>query len=762
MRPALKILVFLLATTLIAGCKGDPKAQRDKYFASGQKYLDNKRYEEAAIEFRNALRLDGGHIKSLLGIAKAFQQMGDHQNAIGVYQQVVKVDGKNVEARLQLGQYLLAAGVRTPDLFKQAQQDAEEVLKVEPSNIEAIMLLGNAYAGQNKNDGAIAQLEKVLSLDPANLKAILSLAAAQFRKNDPVKAEQVFKEALQKHPDSPQAHLSIATFYTATQRLQDAETNYRKAFDLAPTDPLYLYPLVGYYMSAKKPAEAENVFKEAAARQPKAREPQWGLAGFYAQQGHPDQAMATLNDMLKSNQKDRQVLLRQAELYLDQKNEAKAEVNISSVLAENKNDPEAHYLMGKIQRRRQQFDKAMVEFEAAIKSNPSLSPAYLEKASLLFMRNDLDGAQNTLDAILQRDNGYLPARGALAKLLALRQKPQDALQQADQVLAALPNNEDAIAGRADALRSLGRLDDAKKEYLRLCDMQPQNPLYWHGLGTVEALKGDYTSSLSHFRKAIEVKPDLIMAINDAIYLHLRTKQYDAAMAELDRAAKLRTPQDEVHRFRGHILMAKGDLSGSEREFQKTIELNPQNYQAYIMLGQLNMQRNNIPQALKEVNQLIARNSKLAPAFLLKAFYLQLAKDVQGSMANYRKVLELDPENPYAANNLAWLLCENNMNLQEALSLARTARKKAPDDPEIADTLGWIYYKLKNHTLAVDQLLFSVNNRKQPTAENYYHLGMAYYGQGNISRAKESLKRALELNQSFPGAQDARKILTLPG
>ena len=160
--------------------------------------------------------------------------------------------------------------------------------------------------------------------------------------------------------------------------------------------------------------------------------------------------------------------------------------------------------------------------------------------------------------------------------------------------------------------------------------------------------------------------------------------------------------------------------------------------------------------------LIARNSKLAPAFLLKAFYLQLAKDVQGSMANYRKVLELDPENPYAANNLAWLLCENNMNLQEALSLARTARKKAPDDPEIADTLGWIYYKLKNHTLAVDQLLFSVNNRKQPTAENYYHLGMAYYGQGNISRAKESLKRALELNQSFPGAQDARKILTLPG
>jgi tetratricopeptide (TPR) repeat protein len=151
-----------------------------------------------------------------------------------------------------------------------------------------------------------------------------------------------------------------------------------------------------------------------------------------------------------------------------------------------------------------------------------------------------------------------------------------------------------------------------------------------------------------------------------------------------------------------------------------------------------------------------------PAFLLKAYYLSLAKDVAGAIANYRKSLELDPENAFAANNLAWLLCENNLDLNEALSLARSARKKFPDSPEFADTLGWIHYKQRNYVLAVDQLLFSVNNRPQPSAENYYHLGMAYYAKGDKILAKQTLRRSLELKSDFPGAEEVRNILKLLG
>lgn len=758
MRTAIKVFVFILALSFLAGCKKDPRAARDKFYASGQKYLDNKKYEEAAIEFRNALRVDKGHIPSILGIAKAFRQMGDAQNAIAAYQQIIKLDGKNVEARIQLGQFLIAGGMSNPELFKRAQTMAEEILKIDPANVEGHILLGNAYAGQKDVDKSIAELEKALSLDPVNMNGMLNLGMAQLRKSDVTQAEATFKKALQKYPDTKQPYLALATFYLATKRFPEAEANFKKAFDLAPADPQCLYTLVGFYMSAKRQDDAEKVFKEAIARKPKEREPWWGLADFYLQLGQADKGMAALQEVLKLSKNDRPAELRLADLYLRQNNDAKAQESINAVLAENKNDAEAHYLQGRLLIKRSDTDKALAEFETAIKASPSFVLPYLEKANLLLNRGDLENAQTTLETVLQRDQKNLLARGALARVLALRLRSRDAFQQAEEVLTAMPANEDALIARADAMRLEGKPAEAKKDYLKLTELKPQNALYWHWLGALEASMGDESAGLAHIRKAVELKPDLTVAINDILYLFAKSKKYDAALAELDRLAKTSAPRDEIHRFRGQVYLAKGDSTSAEAEFRKTIELNPQNYQTYMLLGDLNMQRNNVAQAVKEADQLIARNPKLSAAYMLKGYYLQVGKDIPGAAASYRKALDVDSGNPLAANNLAWLLCENAGNIDEALALAQAAKKKAPDEPEIADTLGWIYYRMKNYTMAVDQLLFSVNNRKQPTAESYYHLGMAYYGQGNLSAAKQTLKKALEVNPNFAGAQDARNIL----
>jgi tetratricopeptide (TPR) repeat protein len=66
--------------------------------------------------------------------------------------------------------------------------------------------------------------------------------------------------------------------------------------------------------------------------------------------------------------------------------------------------------------------------------------------------------------------------------------------------------------------------------------------------------------------------------------------------------------------------------------------------------------------------------------------------------------------------------------------------------------------MKNYTLAVDQLEQSIGNRKQPTAEHYYRLGLAYGGKGDAAKAKQTMRKALDLNPKFEGAQEAKKIL----
>ena len=755
---SVKTIIALVCLSLLAGCSHDPKAARDKYFNSAQKYFADAKYDEAAIQYRNALQQDKEHVASYLGLAQTLQKLGEHQNAIGLFQQVIKMDGRNVTARLQLGEYYLAAAVSNPELFKNAQEQAEEVLKIEPSNVEARILLGNALGGQKENDKSIRELGKALSADPGNLRASTSLGLALMRSGDAAGAERTFRDACVKYPDATKAHLALATFLAASKRFQEAESEYRFAFNLAPADPACLNPLVSFYLSTKRAGDAEKVLKEAISKKPDAREPRWGMALFYLQQGLTDKAIEALQEVLKASPGDRQALLRLAEIYLARNEDAKAEENIRLVLAAEANNAEAHYLRGKILLKRQDVDKALADFNMAIKLNDSMPAPYIDKANVLVARGDLEGAHNTLNAILERDRNNVMVRGALAKLLAIRQQPRDALQLATEVLAVMPGNEDAIAARAESLRSLGRLEEARKDFLTLCENRPDNPVYWHRLGVVEAQQQATASALVHLRKALELKPDFIAAATDIVELQLKARQPAAALAELDRWSRTKAPQDEVHRLRGQVYLSGGDLAAAESEFRKTVEVNPQNYQAYLLLAQLNVQRNNIPQALKEVDQLISRNNKLVAAHMLKGLYLQVSGDIPGAMASYRNALALEPDNPYVANNLAWLLCESGSNLDEALALAQLARKKLPDNPEAADTLGWIYYKQKNYILAVDQLLFAVNNRKQPSAEQYFHLGMAYYEKGDLQLARQTLRKALELDPKLPGAEEARKII----
>lgn len=755
MKQAAIVLMLVLAT----GCAKDSTAQRDKYFSNAQKHMEAGRYEEASIEFRNALKIDKGHIPSLLGLAGAFQKSGDHQNAIAAYQEVIKLDGKNITAKLELGEYMLAAATRNPELFKRVQETAEEVLALEPSNVEALTLLGNALSGQGQREKAIQSYEKALSLDPKNLKATLNLAAVQFAGKDVKAAEATFQKALQQHPTDIQAHLAIAAFYAGINKTSDAESYLRKAFDLAPADGRALHSLVNFYLASGKQGDAENVFREAIQRMPKEREPRWGLANFYLQQGKTEAGIQVLNDMLKENKSDRDALLRLAEIYLSRNEEAKAEEKVQEVLGRDKNDAGARFLKGRILRRKQEYDKAMVEFDAAIRSNPSLLNAYLEKANLQVMRGELDACESTLKEVLARDRNHAVAKAAYAKLLVLRQKPKEALALAQEVLGDSPDNEDALGARAQAYTIAGRYEEARKDWARLAQMQPRNPDYFHRLGIVEGMMGNKAAAMANFRKALELQPVFTTAAKDMLYFLIRDKQYDAALAELDKIGPSFPSKDEYHKLRGQVLFSKGDTAAAEAEFRKGVSVNPKNYQIYILLAQLNLRRNNLSQAIKEVDQAIAANEKFAPAHMQKAYYLSRANDTAGAIDEYRKALALDPENPIAANNLAWLLCENNTNFEEALSLARTARKKLPEEPEAAETLGWIYYKMKNYTLAADQLLFSVNNRKQPSAENYYRLGMALHAKGDKYHARQTLQKALSMNPDFPGAEEARKVLS---
>jgi Flp pilus assembly protein TadD len=124
---------------------------------------------------------------------------------------------------------------------------------------------------------------------------------------------------------------------------------------------------------------------------------------------------------------------------------------------------------------------------------------------------------------------------------------------------------------------------------------------------------------------------------------------------------------------------------------------------------------------------------------------------------YQKVLALDPRAAVAANNLAYMHAEAGTNLDIALNLAQVAKAELPDDPDVNDTLGWVYYKRDLANLALDPLEHSVEIN--PANALYrYHLGLAYLKVGDRTKARASLEQALKLKLDAVEAAQARKAL----
>ena len=99
-------------------------------------------------------------------------------------------------------------------------------------------------------------------------------------------------------------------------------------------------------------------------------------------------------------------------------------------------------------------------------------------------------------------------------------------------------------------------------------------------------------------------------------------------------------------------------------------------------------------------------------------------DKEKATAYYKKALQIQPEQPVAANNLAYLMVESGQNIDVALSLAQTARRAMPNSATRArhPRLGL----LPERHLRFGARSAGRSRQDRPSnASIHYHLGMTY-------------------------------------
>ena len=111
----------------------------------------------------------------------------------------------------------------------------------------------------------------------------------------------------------------------------------------------------------------------------------------------------------------------------------------------------------------------------------------------------------------------------------------------------------------------------------------------------------------------------------------------------------------------------------------------------------------------------------------------------------RQVIDTKPDDPQAYNALGYSLADRNLRLPEAKELIQKAVKLAPKDPFIADSLGWVEFKLGNLTEA--QRILEAAFASKPDAEIAAHLGEVLWKQGLKDRATAMWKEGVKINKN---------------
>jgi Tfp pilus assembly protein PilF len=240
-------------------------------------------------------------------------------------------------------------------------------------------------------------------------------------------------------------------------------------------------------------------------------------------------------------------------------------------------------------------------------------------------------------------------------------------------------------------------------------------------------------------------------------MEVEDKNPAAARALVDTAVKSAPKRSDLKLIAGTTYLQTSDIDQAEKMLRDAIDLDPNNFEAYVLLGRVYTVQKRLSEAAVEFDQLAQRHGNAAGPRTVVGILMQLQNKIPEATAQYEKALSSDPRAAVAANNLAWLYAQQGDKLEEALQLAQTAKSVLPQVLQVSDTLGWVYYKKGLGSLAVPLFLECV--QKQPrSAEFQYHLGMAYVAQGDVPKGRAALERAVSLDPKLSEVADVKQVL----
>ena len=747
-----RFLGTLAVAAVLAACTRDPNVLKHRYVENGDRYFKQEKFREAAIEYQNAIKLDSKFEEAHYALAQCDLKLGILAGAYQELTRATELKPDDAKAQLTLGNLLLS--VRD---FKHAQDIAQRVLSQDANNVEARVLLANSYAGLNNVEGSLEEMRGAIQLAPDRAGSYLNMALLELNVKQAPEAEKNFKKAVEADPKSVTALLALGNFCRLQNRLPEAEQEFQKAVGIEPQNPAPRGALAMLYLAEKDTAKAEGALagaKQAAPQDPKA----YRLLGdYYFGIGELGKAVDEYASIVHDHPDDHVARMNYIQLLIVANRADEATKLNDAVLKNNPKDLQALIYRGEILERQSKFSDAAAALQAALKTEPDNPTAHYFLGVAFNGTGDLDRAETEWREAARLRPSMIEPERALANTALLKGDFTLLRQTAQALIGSEPHSPEGYIFRGVAEVAQKNEADAEGDFQQAIHVAPQNPSAYTRLGELRLNQKKYPEAEKFFEQALDRAPQAAAAMRGLVAAAFAEKQPSKAIARL-RTQIAQVPESaDFQLLLGQALTQTGDRSGAEAAFEKAIGLNKNGVEAYLLLAQAQSGGGSLDQAIATLRRAIEQVPGDPRAYVLIGTTQETHGDWQAAQLSYTKALQVRPNDGEATNDLAYLMLEHNLNVDQALTLAQTARRMLPTLPNSADTLGWAYYKKGAYQLALP-LLEDAAKALPGDAAVHYHLGMVYDKTGEARRAKQELEIALKDDPKNARNDDIRQLL----
>ena len=715
---SVRTALLLMAVMASTGCTKAVK--RARHMSRANHYYDSGELDKAEIEYLIVLNNDRGNAQAIGRLGLIYYDEGRFERAFAYLKKGCELKPDDLELRLKLAELYLSAGK-----WKEVRDEASFVLDRRPQDAEAPLLFAESAFATNLIDEVQQRLKAVSQKSGETAALDVALGSLDLRRGDTASAEAAFQRAKTLDPKSDAAYWAFGSLYV----LQN------------------------------DPKRAEEAFKTAAELSPLRSPKRLQYAQFKIQSGDLAEGKRLLQEMTEKTPDYLPAWRWLAEIALREKKYDECADDIGRILARDSLNLDAISLNGQLMLVKGEPDKAVTEFKKAVAAHPQAANPDFLLATAYVAENDLGQATISLNQAL----GLAPDFPEAAMLLAAIKMRTGDIGAAVISLKGLvdkhPRLVQAQFSLADAYRADGNFDGAIGVYRKLQDMFPKSPEVPFSMGLTFRQMGKPDEARRAFAKVLELSPDSLGAYEQLVAMDVADKQYPAALQRaqtlIDRSPKLAGPR----LLQAQIYLAEHDTTQAEATSLKALELEPGSQAAYLMLARVYANTKQNQKALDALDRDLKANPFDATALTLLGEIEDQQKDYAAARDAYEKLLAIDPRSVQAMNNLAWLYAERFGQVDKAFALASKARELRPYDSFVADTLGWVLYRMRQYPRALTLLQESAD-RQPDAADVQFHLGMVQYMMGDEEPARASLQRALQLNKDLADRHEANRCLAV--